>query len=125
LYIFFRGKFRGISWKNDFLKLFLQKFFSPKFSPEKMYEKSAPDKKRKKKNLFGEFVQLFVPFRRQEDGEGDVLLQDGRPLVLHVLHQGVDLRSISGLPDFSAYIIPKRGKKNKRPQNYHKFTKWQ
>jgi hypothetical protein len=52
----FRGKFRGISWKNDFLKLFprripfFPKFFGgkfsakfpPKFSPEKMYEKLAP-----------------------------------------------------------------------------------
>jgi hypothetical protein len=56
LYIFFRGKFYGISWKNDFSKLFPQKIpffpnifgekfsaeFSPKFSPEKMYKKSAP-----------------------------------------------------------------------------------
>jgi hypothetical protein len=47
---------RGISWKNDFSKLFPRKIpflltffgekfsaeFSPKFSPEKMYEKSAP-----------------------------------------------------------------------------------
>jgi hypothetical protein len=54
--IFFRGKFRGISWKNDFSKLFPRKIpffpnifggkfsaeFSPKFSPEKMYEKSTP-----------------------------------------------------------------------------------
>jgi hypothetical protein len=52
----FLGKFRGISWKNDFSKLFPRKipFFhnifggkfsaenSAEFSPEKMYEKSAP-----------------------------------------------------------------------------------
>jgi hypothetical protein len=45
--------FRGISWKNDFSKLFPWKIqffpnifwgkFSAEFSPEKMYEKSAPD----------------------------------------------------------------------------------
>jgi hypothetical protein len=55
--IIFRGKFRGIFWKNDFSELFFAensiffptflegKFsaeFSPKFLPEKMYEKSAP-----------------------------------------------------------------------------------
>jgi hypothetical protein len=48
----FRGKFRGISWKNDFSKLFPWKIqffpnifggkFSAEFSPEKMFEKSAP-----------------------------------------------------------------------------------
>jgi hypothetical protein len=47
----FRGKFRGICRKNDFLKLFLRKIpifsnifggkFSAEFSPEKMYEKLA------------------------------------------------------------------------------------
>jgi hypothetical protein len=56
LYIFFRGKFLGISWKNDFSKLFPRKipFFPnifwekifrgifPKIFPEKMYKKLAP-----------------------------------------------------------------------------------
>jgi hypothetical protein len=57
---FFRGKFRGISWKMIFQNFFCGKFhflatffflgggefsaeFSPKFSPEKMNEKLAPD----------------------------------------------------------------------------------
>jgi hypothetical protein len=43
----FRGKFRGISWKNDFSKLFsaensiFPNIFGGKFSTGKMYEKSA------------------------------------------------------------------------------------
>jgi hypothetical protein len=54
--ITFRGKFREISWKKDFSKVFPRKIpffpnifggkfsaeFSPKFSREKMNEKSAP-----------------------------------------------------------------------------------
>jgi hypothetical protein len=58
--ITFRGKFRGITWKNDFSKLFPRKIqffpnifwgkFSAKFSAEKMYEKSSPGEKRLARN---------------------------------------------------------------------------
>jgi hypothetical protein len=55
--VIFHGKFRGISWKNDFSKLFLRKIpffpnilggkfsaeFSPKFSLEKNVQKIGPD----------------------------------------------------------------------------------
>jgi hypothetical protein len=52
LKITFRGKFRGISWKNDFSKLFPRKipffptFFGGKFSAE-FSLKGSPEKSRK------------------------------------------------------------------------------
>jgi hypothetical protein len=82
--VIFRGKFRGISSKNDFSKLLFpqksptfpnilgRKFseeFSQKFSPEKMYEKLAPD----------EFVKNhpnFSPTRVFENNAYSTLTQE-------------------------------------------------